>query len=122
MQCRGIRGATTVDSNTVEDILKASKELLQMMIDANGMDPQDVACAMFTTTSDLNAAFPATAARQLGWADVPLLCSNEIDVPGSLRMCVRILVLYNTERSANEIVHVYIKGASNLRSDLSGTK
>jgi chorismate mutase len=122
MQCRGIRGATTVDSNTVEDILKASKELLQMMIDANGMEPQDVACAMFTTTSDLNAAFPATAARQLGWADVPLLCSNEIDVPGSLRMCVRILLLYNTDRSANEIVHVYIKGASNLRSDLSGTK
>ena len=122
MQCRGIRGATTVDNNTVEDVLKASKELLQMMVDANSVEPQDVACAIFTTTSDLNAAFPATAARQLGWADVPLLCSNEIDVPGSLRRCVRILVLYNTEKSVNEIVHVYIKGASDLRSDLSGTR
>lgn len=122
MWCRGIRGATTVDSNTVEDMLKASKELLQMMIDANGIKPEDVACAIFTTTSDLNAAFPATAARQLGWADVALLCSDEIDVPGSLRGCVRILILWNTERSADEIVHVYIKGASNLRSDLSGTK
>jgi chorismate mutase len=122
MWCRGIRGATTVDNNTVEDMLQASKELLQMMIDANGIEPEAVACAILTTTSDLNAAFPATAARQLGWADVPLLCANEIDVPGSLRGCIRILILYNTEKSANEIVHVYIKGASNLRSDLSGTK
>jgi len=122
MWCRGIRGATTVDNNTVDDILRESKELLQEMIDANGIKPEDVACAMFTTTSDLNAAFPATAARQLGWTDLPLLCYKEIDVPGSLQRCLRIMILYNTEKSADDIVHVYIKGASDLRSDLSGTR
>ena len=122
MWCRGIRGATTVDNDTVADIVRESKELLQMMIDANGIKPEDVACAIFTTTSDLNAAFPATAARQLGWTDLPLLCYKEIDVPGSLQRCLRILILYNTEKSADEIVHVYAKGASELRSDLSGTR
>ena len=122
MWCRGIRGATTVDGDTVDDILRESKELLQEMIDANGIRPEDVACAIFTTTPDLNAAFPATAARQLGWTDVPLMCSKEIDVPGSLKGCIRILILYNTEKSADDIVHVYIKGASDLRSDLSGTR
>ena len=121
MWCRGIRGATTVDNDTVDNILRESKELLQMMIDANGVKPEDVACAIFTT-SDLDAAFPATAARQLGWTDVPLMCSKEIDVPGSVKGCIRILILYNTERSAEDIVHVYIKGASDLRSDLSGTR
>ena len=122
MWCRGIRGATTVDNDAVDDILRESKELLQMMIDANGVKPEDVACAIFTTTTDLNAAFPATAARQLGWTDVPLMCSKEIDVPGSLKGCIRILILYNTEKSADDIVHVYVKGASELRSDLSGTR
>ena len=122
MWCRGIRGATTVDSDTVDGILRASKELLQMMIDANGVKPEDVACAIFTTTSDLDAAFPATAARQLGWTDLPLLCYKEIDVPGSLKGCIRIMILYNTEKSADDIVHVYVKGASELRSDLSGTR
>jgi chorismate mutase len=122
MWCRGIRGATTVNNDTVDDILRESKELLQMMIDANGVKPEDVACAIFTTTTDLNAAFPATAARQLGWTDVPLMCSKEIDVPGSLKGCIRILILYNTEKSADDIVHVYVKGASDLRSDLSGTR
>ena len=122
MWCRGIRGATTVDGNTKDDILRESKELLQEMIDANGIKPEDVACAIFTTTSDLNAAFPATAARQLGWTDVPLMCSKEIDVPGSVKGCIRIMILYNTEKSADEIVHVYVKGASDLRSDLSGTR
>jgi chorismate mutase len=122
MWCRGIRGATTVDNDTVDDILRASKELLQMMIDANGVKPEDVACAIFTTTSDLDAAFPATAARQLGWTDVPLMCSKEIDVPGSVKGCIRILILYNTEKSADDIVHIYVKGASDLRSGLSGTR
>jgi len=122
MFCRGIRGATTVENNTVEDIISASKELLQMMIDANGVIPENVACIIFTTTADLDAAFPATAARQIGWSDVALLCATEIDVPASLHGCIRILLLYNTEKSAAEIVHVYIKGASDLRADLSGTR
>jgi chorismate mutase len=122
MACRGIRGATTAASNTVGAILEASRELLQMMIDANDIRPEDVACAVFTTTPDLNAAFPATAARQLGWTDAALLCATEIDVPGALDSCIRILILYNTDKSAAEIAHVYVKGAKDLRADLSGTR
>ncbi len=122
MACRGIRGATTAESNTVESILDASGELLRMMIDANDIRPEDVASAIFTTTTDLDAAFPAAAARQLGWGEVALLCSTEIDVPGSLRSCIRILILHNTDKCAGDIVHVYIKGASDLRADLSGTR
>ena len=122
MFCRGIRGATTVENNTVEEILSASKELLQMIIEANDIVTENVACALFTMTPDLNAAFPATAARQMGWSDVALMCATEIDVPGSLHGCIRILILYNTEKSAAEIAHIYIKGARDLRSDLSGTR
>jgi len=120
--CRGIRGATTVDSNSREAILAATDELLRKMIDANGLEPERVACALFTTTSDLDAEFPAAAARQLGWSNVALLCSKEMDVPGSLRRCLRVLVLYNTERNADEIVHVYIRGATELKADVSNSK
>ncbi|MCX5994864.1 MAG: chorismate mutase [Chloroflexi bacterium] len=122
MLCRGIRGATTVDSNTKEDILNSAKELLQKMIDANGLQPENVACAIFTTTHDLNAEFPAAAARQLGWAHPALLCAQEMNVPGSLQRCLRILILYNTEKSAEEIVHVYIKGATTLKGAASQKK
>lgn len=115
MRCRGIRGATTVDANTREDILAATKELLQQMVQANGVEEEDVASILFTTTSDLNAEFPAAAARELGLSHAPLLCSHEIDVPGSLPMCLRVLILFNTEKSAKEIDHVYIKGTKNLR-------
>jgi chorismate mutase len=115
MRCRGIRGATTVDANTREDILASTKELLQQMVQANGVQEEDVACILFTTTSDLNAEFPAAAARELGLSHAPLLCSHEIDVPGSLTMCLRVLLLFNTEKRAKEIDHVYIKGAKNLR-------
>jgi chorismate mutase len=122
MWCRGIRGATTVDNNTKEDILNSAKELLQKMIDANGLQPDNVACAIFTTTHDLNAEFPAAAARQLGWAHPALLCAQEMNVPGSLQRCLRILILYNTEKSAEEIVHVYIKGATILKGAASQKK
>jgi chorismate mutase len=115
MWCQGIRGATTVDRNTRDDILAAGKELLQKMIDANGIMPESVACAIFTTTQDLDAEFPAAAARQLGWSHTALLCAQEMNVPGSLQKCLRILILYNTEKSAEEIVHVYIKGATTLK-------
>ena len=115
MKCRGIRGATTVDANTREDILASTRELLQQIVKANGVQEDDVACILFTTTSDLNAEFPAAAARELGLSHAPLLCSHEIGVPGSLPMCLRVLLLFNTERSAEEIDHVYIKGAKNLR-------
>ena len=116
MWCRGIRGATTVEDNTREDILAATEELLQKMIEANDLQAEDIAYAYFTTTPDLNAEFPAVAARQLGWTNVALLCGHEMNVVGSLSKCLRVLVLVNTEKSADEIVHVYIKGAENLRS------
>ena len=116
MWCRGIRGATTVENNTKEDILAATRELLQMMIEGNDLKAEAIAYAYFTTTPDLNAEFPAVAARQLGWTNVALLCGHEMNVVGSLPKCLRVLVLFNTEKGAEEIVHVYIKGAENLRS------
>jgi chorismate mutase len=116
--CRGIKGATTVERNSREDILLATAELLQRMIDLNEVEPDDVASALFTTTTDLNAEFPAVAARRMGWIDVPLCCTHELDVPGSLRMCLRILLHVNTDRRARDIHHVYIQGAQVLRPDL----
>jgi chorismate mutase len=118
MLCRGVRGATTADSDTREDILKAARQLLALMIRQNGIESRDVASAIFTTTVDLNAEFPALAARQLGWLDVALLCTHELDVPGSLRKCIRILLHWNTSKTPQEITHVYIKGATALRPDL----
>ena len=120
MRCRGIRGATTVDANTKKDILAAAKELLREMVQANGVQEEDVACILFTTTPELNAAFPASAARELGLSQVPMLCGHEMNVPGSLPMCLRILILFNTEKSAEEIAHIYIKGAIELRSGSGG--
>jgi chorismate mutase len=87
------------------------------MIRANGIEPDDVASAIFTTTVDLDATYPALAARQLGWYDVALLCSHEMDVPGGLAKCIRVLVNWNTDRSATEIVHVYLRNAKDLRPD-----
>ena len=119
MACRGVRGATTAQSNTRDDILAATRQLVALIIRRNGIDPVDVASATFTTTTDLDAEFPALAARQLGWLDVPLLCGHEINVPGSLRLCVRVLVHWNTDKSQSEVNHVYIKEARRLRPDLS---
>lgn len=118
MWCRGIRGATTAESNTKESIIQATKELLQRMIAANGVKEEDVSCAIFTATQDLNAEFPAVAARELGWSTVALLCEQEMNVPGSLPRCLRILLLWNTEKAIDEVVHVYLKGAMGLRPDL----
>ncbi len=119
MPCRGIRGATTADNNSPEEILKATRQLLALMIRANGIEPEDVASATFSTTTDLDAEFPALAARQLGWFDVALMCVHELDVPGSLRRCIRILLHWNTDKPADEIVHVYVKEARKLRPDRS---
>jgi chorismate mutase len=117
--CRGVRGATTVEANTKEAILKATRQLLALMIRRNQIDSNDVASAVFTVTKDVNAEFPALAARQMGWLDVPLLCGYEVEVPGSLGMCVRIMLLWNTSKSQKEIHHVYIHEAVALRPDLS---
>lgn len=118
LRCRGVRGATTVEHNTRDEVLKATRQLLALMIRQNGIEHADVASAIFTTTVDLNAEFPALAARQLGWIDVPMLCTHEISVPGSLARCVRILIHWNTTKSLDEIVPVYIRGATALRPDL----
>ena len=119
LACRGIRGAITVSENTREAILEATHELLTELIEANDIQPHDVASAIFTTTHDLNAEYPAIAARVLGWTEVSLLCGHEMDVPHGLDKCVRILIHWNTEKTANEIGHVYLKGAKKLRPDRS---
>lgn len=115
--CRGVRGATTVTANTAEAILAATRELLFTTIRYNNIDPADVASVYFTTTTDLNAVYPATAARQLGWYDVPLICGHEMQVPNGLPMCVRFLMHWNTTRSAAEIIHIYLHDAVSLRPD-----
>ena len=116
---RGIRGAITVERNQSEDILEATRELLSRIVSENSIDTEDIASAFFTVTHDLNAEFPATAAREfLGWNHVPMLCGNEIDVPGRLGKCIRVMVLINTEKSQKELHHIYLKGATVLRKDL----
>lgn len=119
MPCRGVRGATTVASNNREEILTATRQLLALMIRLNGIESRDVASAMFSTTRDLDAEFPALAARQLGWLDVPLMCGHEMSVPGSLPLCIRILLHWNTEKEQSEIEHVYVREANRLRPDLT---
>ena len=113
--CRGIRGATTADANTDEAIYSATRDMLQELINLNGINQEQVAAAYFTVTSDLNAAFPAAAARQLGWNNVALMCSTEIPVPDSMGRCIRVMILYNTEKSQDDIVNVYLKGTDVLR-------
>lgn len=115
--CRGVRGATTIETDDRELVLKATRELLGLMIRLNDIRTDDVASAIFTTTPDIISVFPATAARQLGWLDVPLMCSHEISVPGSLGMCIRILLHWNTDKGPKQIQHVYLHEARALRPD-----
>ncbi len=117
MHCRGIRGATTVEENTAEAILAATRELLELIVEANDLKTGDVTSAIFTTTPDLTTAFPARAAREMGWQDVALLDVQEILVPGSLERCIRVLIHWNTDKRQDEVVHIYIKGAKALRPD-----
>jgi len=114
---RGIRGATTVQENTPEAILEATTELLTELMRANGFQAGDVASAYFTTTRDLNAEFPAVAANRMGWTDAALLCGHEMDVPGSLAMCLRVLLHVNTQKQQRDVKHVYLRGAKALRPD-----
>jgi len=117
VRCRGVRGATTVTENTKDAILEATREMMYIIIRANGMRSEDVASAYFTTTVDLDATYPALAARQLGWYDAALLCGHEMRVPDGLSMCIRVLIHWNTTRSATEIIHVYLREAKTLRPD-----
>ena len=116
VRCRGIRGATFVTEDTPEAILSATRELLAALAEANGIATEDIASAFFTTTPDLRSAFPARAARELGWVDVPLLGATEMDNPTAPRRCIRVLLHWNTTCRQDEIVHVYLRGADIMRS------
>ncbi len=115
--CQGIRGATTALANTREAILSATRELLQALSEANALQPHEIAAIWFTTTPDLTAAYPAAAARELGWTDAAMLCGHEMNVPDGLPMCIRVLILWNTTRAADQIHHVYLREAARLRPD-----
>lgn len=117
MAVRGIRGATTADADTRDAILGATRELLEAIVRANAIDPGEVASAVFTTTPDLTAEYPARAARDLGWSNVPLLGATEMNVPGGLPRCVRVLLHVNTRRPASSMKHIYLRGVRALRPD-----
>jgi chorismate mutase len=117
VHCRGIRGAITVPANNKESIIAATKELLKEMAQANNIKVDDIAAIFFTTTSDLNAEFPAAATRELGWPQhLALLCGHEMNVPNDLPRCLRILMLINTEKRPEEIRHVYLGEAKRLKN------
>jgi len=114
---RGIRGAITVDKNEPDQILERVEELLVAMVEANEIQTEDIASISFSSTPDVNTAFPALAARRLGWIDVPLFGTQEIDCPTGLPMCVRVLILLNTDLPQSAIKHSYLRGAAILRPE-----
>ncbi len=118
MNCRGIRGATGVRANDASSILAATRELLEQIVAANDLLVKDLVSVIFTATPDLDAAYPARAARELGWVNTPLLCAQEMVVVGSMPRCIRVLVLWNTDLSPEQIRHVYLGSARALRPDL----
>jgi len=115
---RALRGATTVEADTPEQIAERTQELLQSIMAANGLVEEDIVSIIFTATKDVTSMFPATAAREIGFGAVPLLCAAEIAVPGSMPLCIRVLLHVYTPRSRDEIHHVYLHGAQGLRDDL----
>lgn len=119
MSVRGVRGATTIPEDTAEAIIQATQELLLAIIEANpSLRPNDIASVLFTVTEDIRAAYPAQAARELGWIDVPLMDALEIPVAGSLSKCIRVLITWNTNLSQIDVRHVYLREAARLRPDL----
>jgi len=120
MSTRGLRGAVQSDQDDPESIYEATRTLLQAICDRNpGLQPDDIASIFFTMTPDLTSAYPALAARQLGWVDAPLLCAKEIDVPGGLPRVIRVLIHWNIDLPQTEIRHVYLGAAAALRPDLN---
>jgi chorismate mutase len=117
MPIRGIRGATVAAADTPEAIRGATRELLLALIAANDLQPEDVASVIFTVTPDLTAEAPARAARELGWGDAALLCVAEMNVPGALPACIRVLIHWNTDKWPDEVRHVYLHAAVQLRPD-----
>ncbi len=121
MATRGIRGATTIESDTKDNLVSATKELLETILRANPtLQTPDVASVFFTVTDDIFSAYPALAARQIDWDYVPMICAREIPVEGSLPLCVRVLIHWNTDKTQSEIKHVYLRDALQLRPDLAG--
>ena len=119
MSVRGIRGAITVDEDSADAVLSATRELLLAILEANPtLEPEDIASVFFTLTDDLRSVYPAQAARELGWEDVPLMCAQEIPVPGSLPSCIRVMILWNTSLAQKDVHHVYLRDAVRLRPDL----
>ena len=117
VKVRGLRGATTADSNTRDDILEATSELLERLVEANDVNTDDIAAVTFSTTKDLDAEFPAVAARvHMGWNNVAIMCGHEMDVPGGQERCIRVLILVNTDKSPQDLEMVYLRDAANLRS------
>jgi chorismate mutase len=119
MPVRGVRGATTVTRNDKDEILAATHELLAYMVQVNDINIEDIASAWLTTTPDVFAEFPAVAARQMGWTQVPLMQSHEMSVPGMLPKCIRVLLHLNTDKGQHDIHHVYLRDAVKLRPDLA---
>lgn len=120
MTTRGIRGATTIDSDSTENVLSAVHELLDAIILSNpDLITDDIASAIFTSTDDIVSTFPAFAARKMGWTQVPMISAHEIPVPESLPLCIRVLILWNTDKKQNSIQHIYLRDAANLRPDLA---
>lgn len=118
MQFRGVRGAITVEEDSAEAIWAATKELMQILVSANGIDEDDVASVIFTTTPDLSAAYPAKAARDLGWTEVALIGCQEMNVPGAIPRCIRVLIHWNTPKRNADLHHVFLKEAAALRPDI----
>jgi len=118
MAVRGVRGAITVDVNSKTEIVEKTEELLHALIKKNDINVEDIASAIFSVTADLDAEFPAVAARKMGWLYTPLFCTREIPVQGSLPMCIRVLIHVNSEKSQDEMVQMYMRGAARLRPDL----
>lgn len=122
MVLRGIIGAITVNEDKPEEIAERTRELLQALVSENNIIIEDIASALFTVTPDIKSAFPAQAARELGWNRVPLLCFQEIEVDGSLPRCIRVLLHVNTFKQQGEIKHVYLRDAVRLRQDLTAAE
>jgi chorismate mutase len=115
---RALRGATTVEADTVEQVTERTVALLDELLERNGAEHDDLVSILFTATDDIHSIFPATAARKAGLGDVPLICARELDIEGATPLCIRVLVHLSTERTRDELHHVYQQGARNLRDDL----
>jgi chorismate mutase len=118
MRLAALRGATTCDEDSVEEIDRKTQTLVKEMLSRNDVSHDDIVSIIFTATDDLVSQFPATAARAIGLGDVPLICARELGIAGSKPRCVRVMMHCYTERSRDELHHVYLEGAKSLRDDL----